>query len=143
MRISDWSSDVCSSDLNSSLALERLRGIVDQLEQEGRRQLPTERELAEQIGVGRRAVRRALEVLEAEGRIWRRQGAGTFIGAAPHRAEHHLKKLHEVYHMREGMEVRLRQEPALAAPAALRSGRRRGGEGGGMTSRAWKWAEQK
>src|SRR3546814_4012804 len=30
---------------NSSLALERLRGIVDQLEQEGRRQLPTEREL--------------------------------------------------------------------------------------------------
>src|SRR3546814_7861844 len=54
---------------NSSLALERLRGIVDQLEQEGRRQLPTERELAEQIGVGRRAVRRALEVLEAEGRI--------------------------------------------------------------------------
>src|SRR3546814_4187292 len=46
---------------NSSLALERLRGIVDQLEQEGRRQLPTERELAEQIGVGRRAVRRALE----------------------------------------------------------------------------------
>src|SRR3546814_18010883 len=55
-------------------ARERLRGIVDQLEQEGRRQLPTERELAEQIGVGRRAVRRALEVLEAEGRIWRRQG---------------------------------------------------------------------
>src|SRR3546814_10399058 len=117
MLIIDWSSDVCSSDLNnetkinwslknreavsieekpirrnSSLALERLRGIVDQLEQEGRRQLPTERELAEQIGVGRRAVRRALEVLEAEGRIWRRQGAGTFIGAEPHRAEHQLTK---------------------------------------------------
>src|SRR3546814_15647892 len=95
MLIIDWSSDVCSSDLNnetkinwslknreavsieekpirrnSSLALERLRGIVDQLEQEGRRPLPTERELAEQIGVGRRAVRRALAVLETEGRHW-------------------------------------------------------------------------
>src|SRR3546814_9395312 len=34
----------------------------------------SERELAEALGVGRRAVRRALEVLEAEGRIWRRQG---------------------------------------------------------------------
>src|SRR3546814_10347691 len=114
MLIIDWSSDVCSSDLNnetkinwslknreavsieekpirrnSSLALERLRGIVDQLEQEGRRQLPTERELAEQIGVGRRAVRRALAVLEAEGRIWRRQGAGTFLG----RSEEHTSEL--------------------------------------------------
>src|SRR3546814_7459505 len=123
MRISDWSSDVCSSDLNSSLALERLRGIVDQLEQEGRRQLPTERELAEQIGVGRRAVRRALEVLEAEGRIWRRQGAGTFIGAEPHRAEHHLKKLPEVSNMLAVMEVRLRLEPALAQPIGRAAGR--------------------
>lgn len=39
--------------------------IVDQLEREARDQLPTERELAEQIGVGRRAVHRALDVLEA------------------------------------------------------------------------------
>src|SRR3546814_20769532 len=97
MLIIDWSSDVCSSDLNnetkinwslknreavsieekpirrnSSLALERLRGIVDQLEQEGRRQLPTERELAEQIGVGRRAVRRALA--ESGRAAWRERG---------------------------------------------------------------------
>jgi DNA-binding FadR family transcriptional regulator len=106
---------------NSSLALERLRSIVDQREREGLRQLPTERELTEQIGVGRRAVRRALEVLEAEGRIWRRQGAGTFIGAEPHRAEHQLKKLPEVSNMLEVMEVRLRLEPALAQLAALRA----------------------
>src|SRR3546814_1863818 len=42
---------------NSSLALERLRSIADQLEREGLRHLPTERELAEALGVGRRAVR--------------------------------------------------------------------------------------
>lgn len=106
---------------NSSLALERLRLIVDQLESEGRTQLPTERELAEQIGVGRRAVRRALEVLEAEKRIWRRQGAGTFVGAPPHRAEQQLNKLPEMTNMFEVMEVRLRLEPALARLAALRA----------------------
>ncbi|MGF1631821.1 MAG: FadR/GntR family transcriptional regulator [Kiloniellaceae bacterium] len=106
---------------NSSLALERLRSIVDRLEQDGLSQLPTERELAEQIGVGRRAVRRALEVLESEGRIWRRQGAGTFIGAEPHQPERHLKKLPELSNMLEVMEVRLRLEPALAQLAALRA----------------------
>lgn len=106
---------------NSSLALERLRSILDQRERKGLKQLPTERELAEQIGVGRRAVRRALEVLEAEGRIWRRQGAGTFIGAEPHGTEHHLRRLPEITNMVEVMEVRLRLEPALAQLAALRA----------------------
>src|SRR3546814_1198768 len=108
---------------NSSLALERLRSIADQLEREGLRQLPTERELAEALGVDRRAVRRALEVLEAEGRIWRRQGAGTFIGTRPHHPEHQLKQLPEVSNMLEVMEVRLRLEPALAQLAALRATR--------------------
>ena len=106
---------------NSSLALERLRTIVDQFESEGRAQLPTERELAEEIGVGRRAVRRALQVLEAEGRIWRRQGAGTFIGPEPQQPDRHLKKLPEMSNMLEVMEVRLRLEPALAQLAALRA----------------------
>jgi len=106
---------------NSSLALERLRTIVARLEREGSSQLPTERDLAEQIGVGRRAVRRALEVLEAEGRIWRRQGAGTFIGAEPHHPERHLRRLPEMSNMLEVMEVRLRLEPALAQLAALRA----------------------
>ena len=110
-----------ASQRNSSLALERLRAIVDRCESEGLVQLPTERELAEQIGVGRRAVRRALEVLEAEQRIWRRQGAGTFLGAEPHHPERHLKKLPEVSNMLEVMEVRLRLEPALAQLAALRA----------------------
>ncbi|MEI2387551.1 FCD domain-containing protein [Breoghania sp. JC706] len=106
---------------NSSLALERLRILVDQLHRQGRDQLPTERDLADEIGVGRRAVRRALEVLETEGRIWRRQGAGTFIGEEPARPEEDLRALPETTNMLEVMEVRLRIEPALAQLAALRA----------------------
>ncbi|TYC60660.1 FadR family transcriptional regulator [Rhodobacterales bacterium] len=109
------------SQRNSSLALERLRIIVDQLSAEGVDQLPTERELSETIGVGRRAVRRALEVLEAEDKIWRRQGAGTFIGSAPSRPDQQLLSLHENSNMLEVMEVRLQLEPALARLAALRA----------------------
>lgn len=68
---------------NSNYALERLRALLrsDSLDADGK--LPTERALSEVLGVGRRAVRRALEVLEAEGRIWRRQGSGTYAGPRP------------------------------------------------------------
>ncbi|MFT4795134.1 MAG: DNA-binding FadR family transcriptional regulator [Paracoccaceae bacterium] len=106
---------------NSSLALDRLRAIVGGLHREGQDQLPAERDLAEQIGVGRRAVRRALEVLETEGRIWRRQGSGTFIGAEPNQPDRAIRKLPELSNMLEVMEVRLRIEPVLAQLAALRA----------------------
>lgn len=109
------------SQRNSSMALERLRIIVDQLSVEGVEQLPTERELSETIGVGRRAVRRALEVLETEGKIWRRQGAGTFIGSEPAQPEKQILTLHENSNMLEVMEVRLQIEPSLARLAALRA----------------------
>ena len=109
------------SQRNSSMALERLRIIVDQLTAEGEEQLPTERELSETVGVGRRAVRRALEVLETEGKIWRRQGAGTFIGSEPAQPEKQILSLHENSNMLEVMEVRLQIEPVLARLAALRA----------------------
>lgn len=53
--------------------------------------LPSEPELAEQYGVSRGTVRQALAVLEREGVIIRRQGAGTYvhyISRAQIRAEH-------------------------------------------------------
>ena len=67
---------------NSSTALDQLRGLINQHESTPGTPLPTERELSETLGVGRREVRRALDVLEEEGRIWRKQGKGTFIGPA-------------------------------------------------------------
>ncbi|MGB9113667.1 MAG: FCD domain-containing protein [Acidimicrobiales bacterium] len=48
-------------------------------EQQGVSQLPTERQLALELGVTRTAVRHALAVLEAEGRITRQVGRGTFL----------------------------------------------------------------
>jgi DNA-binding FadR family transcriptional regulator len=52
---------------NSSTALEQLRGLINQHESTPGIPLPTERELSETLGVGRREVRRALDVLEEEG----------------------------------------------------------------------------
>lgn len=43
--------------------------------------LPTERELAERSGQSRAAVRRAMQVLESEGRVVRHVGRGTFLTA--------------------------------------------------------------
>lgn len=51
----------------------------------GRSRLPTERELAERHGVTRAAIREAMAILAAEGRISREVGRGTFLlsGAEP------------------------------------------------------------
>jgi DNA-binding FadR family transcriptional regulator len=45
--------------------------------------LPTERQLASDLGATRTSVRRALAVLEAEGRVSREVGRGTFLRDAP------------------------------------------------------------
>jgi GntR family uxuAB operon transcriptional repressor len=52
--------------------------------------LPTERQLAADLGVTRTMVRHALAILEAEGRISREVGRGTFLSAAgPHHTKAH------------------------------------------------------
>jgi GntR family transcriptional regulator len=43
--------------------------------------LPPERELAEEFGVSRITIRKALDALVSEGMLTRRQGAGTFVAA--------------------------------------------------------------
>ncbi len=52
--------------------------------------LPPERDLAEEFGVSRITVRRALETLVEEGLLTRRQGAGTFVTS---RVEKNFSKL--------------------------------------------------
>ena len=83
--------------------------------------LPPERELASQMKVGRRTVREALSVLEQEGAIWRRQGQGTFYGAAKLVGEREVAdRAHRVNPL-EIVEARLAIEPVLARLAAMRA----------------------
>lgn len=84
-------------------------------------QLPNERTLAERLGVGRRAVRTALEVLEEEGLIWRRQGKGTFLGQAPDPSGLIAADMVETVDGAAIMEARLCIEPELAALCAERA----------------------
>lgn len=106
---------------NSSWALDRIRSVLDEDGADPSGKLPTERELAETLGISRRSVRRALEVLEAEGRVWRRQGAGTFLGPKPQPKPDQFRVPAASTNFMEVMEVRLRIEPQLAQLAALRA----------------------
>ncbi|MHB2267099.1 FadR/GntR family transcriptional regulator [Aliihoeflea sp. PC F10.4] len=108
---------------NSLLALDRLRALIRDHRDETSYQLPAERELAQSMAVGRRAVRRALEVLEAEGIIWRRQGKGTFIGNGPASSSDSLTDLATRTSPGDMMETRLVLEPGIARLAALRASR--------------------
>jgi DNA-binding FadR family transcriptional regulator len=108
-------------DNASKLALDALRQMVAQHAAFPQRPLPTERELTVDFGVSRRAIRRALAVLEAEGHIWRRQGKGTFIGPTPPSATLSFAKLSSRTNFSEVMEARLHLEPALASLAAVRA----------------------
>ncbi len=105
---------------NSDAALDRLRHYLRTSDIPADSKLPTERQFAALFGVGRRAVRRALEALEAEGVVSRRQGAGTFFGRqaaslGSQRVDTSGTDFIEI------MEVRLRLEPQLAQLAAMRA----------------------
>lgn len=106
---------------NSNYALEKLRALLQSNSLDADGKLPTERTLSEILGVSRRSIRRALEVLEAEGRIWRRQGSGTFAGKRPDGWSNHVDSIVADTDLMEIMEVRLRVEPQLAQLAAMRA----------------------
>jgi GntR family transcriptional repressor for pyruvate dehydrogenase complex len=106
---------------NSSLVLARLRRMIDAGETGPDGRLPTERELADMFSVGRRAVRRAIEALEAEGLLWRRQGKGTFIGWRPDPTGVLAAEIAGETDPADVMEARLCVEPALAALCARRA----------------------
>ncbi|SHE34414.1 transcriptional regulator, GntR family [Loktanella atrilutea] len=106
---------------NTSLALTRIRRMIDSgaVPNEGR--LPTERELSQQLDVGRHTVRRALEVLEAEGLVWRQQGKGTFVGQPPQIITGLAAEIAGDVDALAVMDARLGIEPQLAALCARRA----------------------
>src|SRR3546814_11801005 len=99
MRISDWSSDVCSSDLplagseyvrkgpimrdklaglkesNAPLYLQLARNLREHIQSGGvepGEPLPSERELSERMGMSRVTIRKGIQKLIEEGLIFRR-----------------------------------------------------------------------
>jgi GntR family transcriptional repressor for pyruvate dehydrogenase complex len=82
--------------------------------------LPAERDLALRFGVSRRLVRQALDALEGEGLVWRRQGLGTFAGQPADPMGDLAARITGETNALEVMEARLCIEPELAALCAER-----------------------
>ncbi|MDR5780443.1 FadR/GntR family transcriptional regulator [Caballeronia sp. LZ065] len=62
---------------------DKLRGLIEQQDFAPNGRLPSERELAQRLGVSRPSVREALVALELEGRVEIRMGSGVYIVATP------------------------------------------------------------
>ncbi len=106
---------------NASEVLARLRGLIESGDVHSDGRLPTERDLAARFGVGRRVLRNALEALEMEGLIWRKQGRGTFIGQPPDPNGHLAAHICDAVDPVSVMEARLCVEPELTALCAKRA----------------------
>ena len=106
---------------NASAARTRIREMIRLGEVEANGKLPTERDLCARFGISRRALRRALDALEAEGLVWRRQGKGTFVGQPPDPNGPLAAAIAPDTDPLSVMEARLALEPELAALAARRA----------------------
>jgi DNA-binding FadR family transcriptional regulator len=107
-------------------AAERIRTMIEggRLRGPGRLgagRLPSERELSEELGVSRRVLRQALGLLEAEGRISRQHGRGTFATDARHATESLVHEMSRLTNPVDTLEARLAVEPMQARLAALRA----------------------
>ena len=102
-------------------AIELLSTLLESADYPLNSRLPPERELAEQLQLSRSALREGLEVLEAQGRIWRHVGQGTFVGHRPPQEPASLSLITTHTSPSEMLETRLLVEPLLARMAALRA----------------------
>jgi len=107
---------------NENRVLDHLRRLILIGQYPDGSRLPPERQLTLELGIGRGPVRRALGVLEAEGKITRHVGLGTFVGSCPKPQPTHRQSLaSKSVSPSELMETRLTVEPRVAAMAALRA----------------------
>ena len=63
--------------------IDRLKNDIDEGLYKEKEKLPSEFDLAKQLGVSRATLREALRILEEENVIIRRHGVGTFVNAKP------------------------------------------------------------
>jgi DNA-binding FadR family transcriptional regulator len=98
-----------------------LRALIEAGDVLASGRLPPERVLAQQIGVSRRAIRHALDMLEAEGRIVRQQGRGTQVCNARSSTLDLGNQLAKLTNPFDTLEARMAIEPGMARLAALRA----------------------
>lgn len=80
--------------------------------------LPPERQLCETLDTTRNRLRSALAELEAEGRIWRHVGRGTFVGSRPVLNLKDITYLRDQIQPKQVVAVRFNIEPELCRLAA-------------------------
>ena len=101
---------------------DQLRQLIDNDEFAAGDRLPTERELADQLGISRPTVREALIALEVEGRIRIRVGSGIYVTepprAAPPPASETDEGPFELLRAREFIEGAIAAEAAIQVQAA-------------------------
>ena len=102
-------------------ATKRLRAALDAGQWQGGDRLPPERELAGLLSIGRTSLRSALAELEAEGRIWRHVGQGTFVSRSSDSQVNTTMVLTPPPGPSDVLELRNMIEPQIARLAALRA----------------------
>ncbi len=107
---------------NEQRALNHLRRLLTIGQYPSGSRLPPERDLALELGMGRGPIRSALSTLEAEGKISRHIGQGTFVGSLPASRQSLPGPIYlQSANPSELMETRLTIEPRVAAMAAVRA----------------------
>ena len=102
-----------------SHALTQLRAYLASRDVDIEARLPPERQLADQLGVSRAELRKALAELETEGRLWRQVGKGTFLGFRPLDTSADIAAMARRSNPAVVMRARLAFEPEVARLAAL------------------------
>lgn len=101
-------------------AVAKLREIIASGSYAPGDRLPPERELIVKLGLTRATLRKALETLEDEGRIWRHVGKGTFVSSeAESVGAGGLQELARQITPFKMMRARMVIEPAIAREAAM------------------------
>jgi GntR family transcriptional repressor for pyruvate dehydrogenase complex len=105
-----------------SVVVQQVRDLIESGQLKPGDKLPTERSLAEQLGISRSSVREALSALEVLGVIQSRQGLGNYIAnnIAGDLSEDQFEDLIEAEGTLEILEARQLFEPGIAALAARR-----------------------
>jgi DNA-binding FadR family transcriptional regulator len=107
--------------ISGSAALAQLRAYISDGSFKPGERLPPERVLCIDLGLNRAELRRALQVLENENRLWRHVGKGTFLTATDPVAAvpEAFGQLAQQVSPADVLRARAALEPALAREAAL------------------------